>query len=123
MVATQRLRSISPPFSKKIRLTTLGKRGERFARLVGLQTLAEQRAFPADLSGDLVHLAHQRFGLAQRAGRPFGKSLGGLSSPGAQIRCRHHGVGQPAGQCGGCIERFSERKHRVGADVPDPGRQ
>jgi len=41
MVATQRLRSISPPFSKKIRLTTLGKRGERFARLVGLQTLAE----------------------------------------------------------------------------------
>src|ERR1700738_3179995 len=84
MVATQRLRSIAPPFSKKNRLTTLGKRGERFARLVGLQTLAEQRAFPADLSGDLVHLAHQRFGLAQRAGRPFGKSLGGLSSPGAQ---------------------------------------
>ena len=53
----------------------------------------------------------------------FGQNFGSLASLGAQIRGRHHGVRQTAGQCGGCIERFSQRKHRICTDVPDPGWQ
>jgi hypothetical protein len=30
-----------------------------------LQALAKQRAFPVDLSGELVHVAHQRLGVVE----------------------------------------------------------
>src|SRR6478672_2127643 len=61
----------------KIRLAALGKRSEGFPRLARLQTFAKYDAFPSDLSGDLVDIAHQRLGMAKRPGRPFGQSLGG----------------------------------------------
>jgi len=50
---------------RKVRLATFGKRRKCFARFAGLQTLAKQHAFPAHLSGDPVHVAHQRLGVVQ----------------------------------------------------------
>jgi hypothetical protein len=57
---------------------------------------------------------------------PAGRLVRGLGRgprPGAQLCRRHNGVGEAAGQCGGGIERFAQRKHRVGTDVPNPRRQ
>jgi hypothetical protein len=59
---------------------------------------------------------------SEPAGR-WVRALGRCPRSGAQVCDRHHGVGQTAGQCGGGIERFSQRKHRVRAHVPDPRRQ
>src|SRR2546430_2188189 len=50
---------------RKVGLAALCKRRKCLARLAGLQAFAKQRAFPADLSGDPVHVAHQRLGVVQ----------------------------------------------------------
>ena len=53
------------PQTSKNQACALGKRRESLARFACLQALAKQRAFPTDLSRDLIHVAHQCLGVVQ----------------------------------------------------------